>query len=70
MRKRRRICQRKKDLAHSRGQRAAFQQINADTKDLDGIPYDWAQAQWLDLRSIQYAAREVRSGLLFWSFRE
>jgi len=68
--KRRRKYQRKQDFAHSKAQWALFQQISADTKDLDDIPHYWPQAQQLDLPAIQYTAREVRSGLLFWAFAE
>ena len=62
--------QRKQDLALSKAQWALFQQISADTKDLDDIPHYWPQAQQLGLPAIQYTAREVRSGLLFWAFAE
>jgi transposase-like protein len=68
MKKRRRKYQRKQDLAHIKAQWALFQQISADTKDLDDIPHYWPQA--LGLPAIQYTARDVRSGLLFWSFAE
>src|SRR2546427_2953950 len=68
--KRRRKYQRKQDLAHIKAQWALFQQISADTKDLDDIPRYWLQAQQLGLPVIQYTAREVRSGLLFWAFAE
>ncbi len=70
MHKRRRKYQRKQDLAHIKAQWALFQQISADTKDLDDIPHYWPQAQRLHLPVIQYTARDVRSGLLFWSFAE
>jgi len=70
MKKRRRKYQRKQDLAHIKAQWALFQQISADTKDLDDIPHYWPQAQQLGLPVVQYTAREVRSGLLFWSFAE
>jgi len=70
MKKRRRKYQRKQDLAHIKAQWALFQQISADTKDLDDIPHYWPQAQALGLPAIQYTARDVRSGLLFWSFAE
>ena len=70
MRKRRRKYQRKQVLAHIKAQWALFQQISADTKDLDDIPHYWPQARGLGLPLIQYTAREVRSGLLFWSFAQ
>src|SRR5579872_5686258 len=70
IRKRRRKYQRKQDLAHIKARWAVFQQISADTKDLDDIPRYWAQAQRLKLPVIQYTARDVRSGLLFWAFAE
>jgi|ERR1039458_9522070 transposase len=38
LKKRRRKYQRKQDLAHIKAQWALFQQISADTKDLDDIP--------------------------------
>ena len=68
--KRRRKYQRKQDLARIKAQWALFQQISADTKDLDDIPRYWQQAQRLQLPLIQYTAREVRSGLLFWAFAQ
>ena len=70
LKKRRRKYQRKQDLAHMKAQWALFQQISADTKDLDDIPHYWPQARQLRLPSIKYTAREVRSGLLFWAFAE
>ncbi len=60
----------KHDLALIKARWALFQQISADTKDLDDIPHYWPQAQLLGLPTIQYTAREVRSGLLFWAFAE
>ena len=68
--KRRRKYQRKQDLAHIKAQWRVFQQISADTKDLDDIPRYWPQAQALNLPAIQYSARDVRSGLFFWAFAE
>ena len=68
LRKRRRKYQRKQDLAHIKAR--VFQQITADTKDLDDIPRYWPQAQRLQLPVIQYTARDVRTGLLFWSFAQ
>jgi len=62
--------QRKQDLARIKATWALFQQISADTKDLDDIPHYWLQAQLLGLPPIQYTARDVRSGLLFWAFAE
>ncbi|HXX14457.1 MAG TPA: helix-turn-helix domain-containing protein, partial [Candidatus Eremiobacteraceae bacterium] len=47
MEKRRRKYQRKQDLAHIKAQWALFQQISADTKDLEDIPRYWRQAQQL-----------------------
>lgn len=70
LRQRRRKYQRKQDLAHIKAQWALFQQISADTKDLDDIPHYWPQARQFGLPVVQYTAREVRSGLLFWSFAE
>jgi transposase len=67
---RRKKYQRKQDLAHLKAQWALFQQISADTKDLDDIPHYWPQAQQLGLPVVQYTAREVRSGLLYWAFAE
>lgn len=68
--KRRRKYQRKQDLARIKAFWALFQQISADTKDLDDIPRYWRQAQQLGLPTVQYTAREVRSGLLFWAFAQ
>src|SRR2546422_9134190 len=54
LKKRRRKYQRKQDLAHIKASWALFQQISADTKDLDDIPRYWLQAQRLHLPTIQY----------------
>jgi transposase len=70
LKKRQKKYQRKQDLSLIKAQWALFQQISADTKDLDDIPHYWPQAQQLGLPAIQYTAREVRSGLLFWAFAE
>ena len=70
MEKRRRKYQRKQDLAHIKAQWALFQQISADTKVLEDIPRYWRQAQQLGLPVVQYTAREIRSGLLFWAFAQ
>ncbi len=70
LKSRKKKYQRKQDLAHIKATWALFQQISADTKDLDDIPHYWPQAQHLGLPAIQYTARDVRSGLLFWSFAE
>src|SRR5947209_7404437 len=70
LKERRRKYQRKQDLAHIKASWALFQQISADTKDLDDIPRYWLQAQRLHLPTIQYTARDVRSGLLFWAFAQ
>jgi transposase len=70
LKKRRRKYQRKQDLAAVKATWSLFQQISADTKDLDDIPRYWPQAQQLGLPGIQYTAREVRSGLLFWAFAQ
>src|ERR1700751_4635779 len=70
IRKRRKKDQRKQDLAHIKAHWPVFQQISADTKDLDDIPHYWPQAQILDLPAIQYTARDVRSGLFFWAFAQ
>jgi len=68
--KRRRKYQRKQDLAELKATWRLFQQISADTKDLDDIPQYWLQAQALQLPQIQYTAREVRSGLLFLGYAQ
>jgi transposase len=68
--KRRRKYQRKQDLAHIKAQWRVFQQISADTKDLCDIPHYWPQAQTFQLPAVQYTARDVRSGLLFWAFAQ
>jgi len=70
VKKRKKKYQRKQDLAHIKAQWALFQQISADTKDLDDIPCYWPQAQRFGLPVIQYTARDVRSGLLFWAFAQ
>jgi transposase len=70
LKKRQKKYPRKQDLAHIKGQWALFQQISADTKDLDDIPHYGAQAQHRHLPVVQYTAREIRSGLLFWAFAQ
>lgn len=66
--RRRKKYQRKQDLAAIKATWRLFQQISADTKDLNDIPRYWPQAQALDLPAVQYTAREVRSGLQFLAF--
>jgi transposase len=70
MKKRRKKYQRKQDLARVKATWRLFQQLSADTKDLCDIPRYWPQAEGLGLPWVQYTAREVRSGLLFWAFAE
>src|SRR5712691_5620200 len=70
MPKRRRKYQRKQDLAAIKATWRLFQQISADTKDLDDIPHFWPQAQRLRLPAVQYTARDVRSGLLLLAFAQ
>ena len=70
IKKRQRKYQRKQDLAHIKATWRVFQQISADTKDLNDIPRYWPQAQAFDLPAVEYTAREVRSGLLFWAFAQ
>jgi hypothetical protein len=70
LKKRKKKYQRKQDLAHIKAQWALFQQISADTKDLDDIPRYWPQAPQFGLPAIRYTAREVRSGLFFWAFAQ
>jgi transposase len=67
-RRRRRKYQKKQDLAALKETWALFQQISADTKDLDDIPHYWAQMKAHGLPAVQYTAREVRSGLQFLAF--
>ena len=66
--RRRKKYQRKQDLAAVKATWRLFQQISADTKDLNDIPHYWPQAQDCDLPIVQYTAREVRSGLQFLAF--
>ena len=68
--RRRRKYQKKRDLAAVKATWRLFQQISADTKDLDDLPSYWPQAQRHRLPLIQYTAREVRSGLLFLAFAQ
>jgi len=70
LRKRRRKYQKKQDLAALKATWALFQQISADTKDLDDIPHYWPQMKRRSLPLIQYTAREVRSGLQFVAFAQ
>lgn len=66
--RRRKKYQRKQDLAALKATWRPFQQISANTKDLDDLPRYRPQAQALDLPVIQYTAREVRSRLQFLAF--
>lgn len=66
--RRRKKYQRKQDLAALKATWRLFQQISADTKDLNDIPHHWPQAQAADPPIVQYTAREVRSGLQFLAF--
>ena len=68
--KRQRKYQRKQDLAHIKSTWRIFQQISADTKVLNDIPRYWPQAQAFHLPAVEYTARDVRSGLLFWAFAQ
>ena len=68
LRPRRRKHQKKQDLAALKETWALFQQISADTKDLDDIPHYWPQMQARRLPAVQYTAREVRSGAQFVGF--
>jgi transposase len=70
MHPRRRKYQRKQDLAHIKATWRVFQQISADTKDLDDIPHYWPQLQALGLPGVQYSARDVRSGWFCWAFAQ
>ena len=70
LKKHQRKYQRKQDLAHIKATWRVFQQISADTKDLNDIPRYWPQAQAFDLPAVEYTAREVRSGLLFRAFAQ
>jgi transposase-like protein len=55
----------KQDLRAVKATWAVFSQICHDTKDLDDIPYYFAQAKAHRLALIQYTARDVRTGLTF-----
>ena len=68
IRPRRRKYQKKQDLAAVKETWALFQQISADTKDLDDIPHYWPQMKARGLPRVQYTAREVRSGLQFLAY--
>lgn len=70
LRRRRRKYQKKQDLAAVKATWRLFQQISADTKDLDDLLSYWPQAQRHRLPCIEYTAREVRSGLLFLAFAQ
>ena len=65
IRRHRRKYHKKQDLAALKETWALFQQISADTKDLDDIPPYWPQMKARGLPAVQYTAREVRSGLQF-----
>jgi len=68
IRPRRRKYQKKQDLAEWKRSWALFQQISADTKDLDDILHYWPQMKAHGLPALQYTAREVRSGLQFLAY--
>jgi transposase len=65
---RRRKYQKKQDLAAWKRTWPVFQQISADTKDLQDIPHYWPQMKARGLPAVQYTAREVRSGLQFLAY--
>jgi len=65
---RRRKYPKKQDLAEWKRTWALFQQISADTKDLQDIPHYWSQMKARGLPAVQYTAREVRSGLPFLAY--
>ncbi len=67
---RRRKYQRKQDLAALKSSWRLFQQISADTKDLNDIPHYWPQMKARHLPFVQYTAREVRSGLQLLAFAD
>jgi len=58
----RRKYQRKQDLARVKATWRIFQQISADTKDLDDIPHSRPQARAFDLPAVEYTAAMSRSG--------
>lgn len=64
----RRKYQRKQDLAAFKATFQLFQQISADTKDLDDIPRYWPQMKARGLPPVQYTAREIRCGLQFMAY--
>jgi len=49
---------------------ALWQQVDADTKDLQDLPEYWLQAKRLDLPAHQYTAREVSCGGLFLGYAQ
>src|SRR3990172_8762877 len=57
LRKRRRKYQRKQDLAALKATWALFQQISAETKDLDDIPHYWPPMKRRGVPPVQYTAR-------------
>ena len=48
----------------------AFRQLCLDTKDLSDIPEYWTQMKFNRLPRYQYTARDVSTGLLFYSFSD
>ncbi len=68
VRPRRRKYRKKQDLAALKETWALFQQISADTQDLDDIPHYWPQMQARRLPAIPYTAREVPSGFEFLAY--
>ena len=67
MKKRRRKYQRKQDLAHIKAQWAVFQQISANTKDLDDLPHYWPQGRDRACRLCIHRARSAQRAV-FWAF--
>ena len=66
--KRRKKHKRKRDLAEIKKKWRLFGQFTVDTKDLKDIPHYWPRMKSLKLPKYQFAAREVRSGLMFLGF--
>lgn len=44
--------------------------VHEREEDLDAIPCYWQHAQQLRFPVIQYTAREIPNGLLFWAFAQ
>jgi transposase len=67
-RKKRRRHEKKRDLRQIKARYRAFERLQMDTKDLEDIAPYWPQMKALNLPTVQYTIRDVKSGAMFVSY--